>query len=80
MSIEKSNDVMKNRTRDLPACSIVPQPITLPRAPKSDGKLLDTLTGLQQTQSLSWKTKGMRKRKKTMRNRRRRRNIPAVCW
>jgi hypothetical protein len=23
-----------NRTRDLPACNIVPQPTTLPRAPK----------------------------------------------
>jgi hypothetical protein len=29
-SIEKSNDIV-NRTRDLPAYSIVPQPITLPR-------------------------------------------------
>jgi hypothetical protein len=31
--IEKSNDLIGNRTRDLPACSIVPQPNTLPRAP-----------------------------------------------
>jgi hypothetical protein len=31
-SIEKSNDI-GNRTRDLPACSIVPQPTMLPRAP-----------------------------------------------
>jgi hypothetical protein len=31
--IEKSNDI-GNRTRDLPACSIVPQPTTLPRAPR----------------------------------------------
>jgi hypothetical protein len=30
--IEKSNDI-GNRTRDLQACSIVPQPATLPRAP-----------------------------------------------
>jgi hypothetical protein len=29
MSFEKSNDVIPNRTRDLPACSIVPQPTTL---------------------------------------------------
>jgi hypothetical protein len=28
-SIEKSNDTIGNRTRDLPACSIVPQPTTL---------------------------------------------------
>jgi hypothetical protein len=32
-SIEKSNDLMGNRTRDLPACNIVPQPTTLPPAP-----------------------------------------------
>jgi predicted RNA binding protein YcfA (HicA-like mRNA interferase family) len=32
-SIEKSNDVIRNRTRDLPACSTVPQPNMLPRAP-----------------------------------------------
>jgi hypothetical protein len=33
-SIEKkSNNLIGNRTRDLPACSIVPQPTTLPRAP-----------------------------------------------
>jgi hypothetical protein len=31
--IEKSNYLIGNRTRDLPACSIVPQPTTLPRAP-----------------------------------------------
>jgi hypothetical protein len=31
--IEKSNDLIGNRTRDLPACSIVPQLTTLPRAP-----------------------------------------------
>jgi hypothetical protein len=32
-SIEKSNDLIGNGTRDLPACRIVPQPTTLPRAP-----------------------------------------------
>jgi hypothetical protein len=32
-SIEKFNDLIGSRTRDLPACSIVPQPTTLPRAP-----------------------------------------------
>jgi hypothetical protein len=35
-SIEKSNELIGNRTRDLPACSIVPQPTTLPRAPKEE--------------------------------------------
>jgi hypothetical protein len=32
-SIEKSNDLIGNGNRDLPACSIVPQPTMLPRAP-----------------------------------------------
>jgi hypothetical protein len=32
-SIEKSNDFIGNLTRDLPACSVVLQPTTLPRAP-----------------------------------------------
>jgi hypothetical protein len=30
---KKSNELIGNWTRDLPACSIVPQPTTLPRAP-----------------------------------------------
>jgi hypothetical protein len=30
-SIEKSSDIIGNRTRDLPAFGIVPQPTTLPR-------------------------------------------------
>jgi hypothetical protein len=30
--LKKSNDLIGYRTRDLPACSIVPQPTTLPRA------------------------------------------------
>jgi hypothetical protein len=33
-SIEKSNHLIGNRIRDLPACSIVPQPTTLLRAPR----------------------------------------------
>jgi hypothetical protein len=33
--LKKSNDLIGDRIRDLPACSIVPQPTTLPRAPKS---------------------------------------------
>jgi hypothetical protein len=31
--LKKSNDLIGNRTRDLPTCSIVPQPTTLPHAP-----------------------------------------------
>jgi hypothetical protein len=30
----KTNNIIEIRTRDLPACSLVPQPTTLPRAPK----------------------------------------------
>jgi hypothetical protein len=30
---EKSNGLIGNGNRDLPACSIVPQPAALPRAP-----------------------------------------------
>jgi hypothetical protein len=30
---EISNELIGNRTRDRPACSIVPQPTTLPRTP-----------------------------------------------
>jgi hypothetical protein len=33
--LKKTNDIIGNRTRYLPACSIVPQPTTLPRAPPS---------------------------------------------
>jgi hypothetical protein len=31
--VKKSNDLIGNRTRDLPACSIALQATTLPRAP-----------------------------------------------
>ena len=31
--MKNSNDIIGNRTRDLPACSAVPQPTALPRAP-----------------------------------------------
>jgi len=33
MSMKNSNDTMGNRTRDLPACSAVPQPTVPLRAP-----------------------------------------------
>ena len=33
MSIKSSNDTTGNRIRDLPACTIVPQPTAPPRAP-----------------------------------------------
>jgi len=35
MSMKKSNDINRNRTRDLPACGAVPQPTAPPRAPPS---------------------------------------------
>jgi len=34
MSMKNSNDTIGNRTRDLPACSAVPQPTESPRARK----------------------------------------------
>jgi hypothetical protein len=37
------HDLIGNRTRDLPACIIVPQPTTLPRAPKTDGNLVKSV-------------------------------------
>ena len=33
MSMKNSSDTIGNRTRDLPACSAVPQPTVPPRAP-----------------------------------------------
>jgi hypothetical protein len=33
MSMRNSNDTIGNRTRNLPACSAVPQPAVPPRAP-----------------------------------------------
>jgi len=33
MSVKNSNDTIGNQTRDLPASSAVPQPISSPRAP-----------------------------------------------
>jgi hypothetical protein len=35
-AIEKSNDLIRNRTRDLPACGMVPQPTMLPCTPHRD--------------------------------------------
>jgi hypothetical protein len=32
--LKKSNELIGNRTRDLPGCSIAPQPTTLPRDPE----------------------------------------------
>jgi hypothetical protein len=32
MSMKNSNDTIRNRTRNLPACSTVPQPTAIPRA------------------------------------------------
>jgi hypothetical protein len=34
--LKKSNDLLGIRTSDLPACSILPQPPTLPRATDND--------------------------------------------
>jgi hypothetical protein len=37
-SMENSNDLIGNQTRDLPACNIVPQPTMLPHASNEDTK------------------------------------------
>jgi hypothetical protein len=42
-SIERSSDHIGNRTHDLPACSIVSQPITLPRAPYREYKTWESV-------------------------------------
>jgi hypothetical protein len=42
-SIEKSSDLTGIRTHDHSACSIVPQPTMLPRAPQNLGKQLYTI-------------------------------------
>jgi hypothetical protein len=34
--MKNSNDTMGNRTRNLPACSAVPQPTATPRTPKKE--------------------------------------------
>jgi hypothetical protein len=48
MSIEKSNYLIGNRTRDLPACSVVPQPPTLPRAAlKVKGRFICDVLGIK---------------------------------
>ena len=38
MSIKNSSDTIGNRTRDLSACSAVPQPTAPPRAPNMKGR------------------------------------------
>jgi hypothetical protein len=49
--IKKSNDLIGNRTRDLPACSIVPQATKLTRADTN------TTTASVPMLLLEWKTK-----------------------
>jgi hypothetical protein len=58
MLIKKSNDLIRNRTRYLPAYSIVPQPTMLLRAPvNKDGH---TIKGSSKTGTLSSNpTRGM---------------------
>jgi hypothetical protein len=33
--VKQSNDLIRSRNRDLSACSLVPQPTTIPRAPSA---------------------------------------------
>jgi hypothetical protein len=41
--LKKFNDLIGNRTCDLPACSIMPQPTTLPRDPYNGMRLQNYL-------------------------------------
>jgi hypothetical protein len=56
-SIEKPNDLIGNWTRDLPACNIVPQPTTLPRAALLRG--ISSLFHDVVTQTVNNECKGM---------------------
>ena len=48
MSLKNSSDTIRNRTRDLPVCSVVPSPTTPPRAPSTELCLTEiTLSGSQ---------------------------------
>jgi hypothetical protein len=55
--LKNSDDLNGNQTRNLPACSIVPQPTTLPRAPQckhiGGPQTLKATTGLQKYQHVS---------------------------
>jgi hypothetical protein len=44
MSMKNSSDTIGNRTRDLPACKTVPQPIALPRASTEQWGVRSVLT------------------------------------
>jgi hypothetical protein len=43
---KERNDLVRNRTRQLPACSTVPQPTTLLRAPAKTGRNIQNRNGL----------------------------------
>jgi hypothetical protein len=45
--MKKSKDLIGNRTRYLPACSIVPQLTTLPRAPKETFYIIQIVDKLE---------------------------------
>ena len=45
MSMKNSNDTIGNRTRDLPACSAVPQPTAPPRSPEIPQKKCEKKRG-----------------------------------
>ena len=55
ISMQISNDTIRNRTRDLPTCSAVPRPTAPPRTPSrfvardlttlSNGKIIASVTG-----------------------------------
>jgi hypothetical protein len=44
--LKKVGDLMETRTRNLPACSILSQPTTPPRAPKQDIRIISYTTAV----------------------------------
>jgi hypothetical protein len=50
--LKKFNDLIRNETHDLPACSIMPQPITLLHAPVLKGAIV--IAGFKCFRFMSW--------------------------
>ena len=54
MSIKNSNNTIGNWTRDLPACSAVPQPTSPPRPPFNWGRITNMSSEQSRTASKEW--------------------------
>jgi len=60
MSIKKSSDTIGNRTRKLPACSTVPQPTALLRAPQQSNKDVNLRISLSKSSEITFWLKWQR--------------------